>query len=252
MHPRILVTNDDGIDSPGLHALARRAADFGDVLVAAPATEASGTGAGLMAASDHREVAVERRTIQDINEAYAVAAHPGLIALIACHDGFGPRPDVVLSGVNRGGNVGRGVLHSGTVGAALTAGINGARALAVSLDVPLDDPGEEHWAAATAVVADVLPRLLDADPGTTFNLNVPNAPTPGDLRWATLATYGRVQTSVTSLRGGKIAVRSVIVDGELEPGTDAALLAAGCSTLTPLRSVAAATEHFPNTSPLTG
>ncbi|WP_133849482.1 5'/3'-nucleotidase SurE [Labedaea rhizosphaerae] len=245
MRPRILVTNDDGIDSPGLHALARCALPFGDVLVAAPATEVSGTGAGLMAATDHREVAVERRAVPGAGYGYAVAAHPGLIALIACHDGFGPRPHVVLSGVNRGGNVGRGVLHSGTVGAALTAGINGARALAMSVDLPLDYPGEVHWSAATAVVADVLPLMLDADPGTTFNLNVPNAPTPGDLRWATLATSGRVQSSVTSLREGKIAVRSVVVDGELEPGTDAALLAQGYSTITPLRSVAEAPELFP-------
>ena len=245
MRPRILVTNDDGIDSPGLHALATCAARFGDVLVAAPAAEASGTGAGLMAAGDRREVAVEPRDVPGADEAYAVAAHPGLIALIACHDGFGPRPDVVLSGVNRGGNVGRGVLHSGTVGAALTAGINGARALAVSLDVQFDDPGEAHWPAAIAVVEEVLPLVLDAEPGAIFNLNVPNAPAPGELRWATLATYGRVQASVSSVGEGKIAVRSVVVEGELEPGTDAALLAEGYSTITPLRSVAVATELFP-------
>jgi 5'-nucleotidase len=245
MGVRILVTNDDGIDSPGLHALARCAAGFGTVVVAAPITEASGTGAGLMAASDNREVAVETRSVPGSEQAYALAAHPGLIALIACHDGFGPRPDVVLSGVNRGGNVGRGVLHSGTVGAALTAGINGARALAVSLDIPLGYPGEPNWAAATAVVADLLLRLLDAEPGTIFNLNVPNAAEPGDLRWATLASFGRVQASVTELEDGKIAVRSVEVAGELEPGTDAALLAEGYSTITPLRSVAEARELFP-------
>ena len=133
---RILVTNDDGIDSPGLHALAAAAADFGTVMIAAPAVESSGTSAGLTAARDDRRVAVEER-----DGGLAVAAHPGLIALIACHGGFGPAPDVVLSGVNRGANVGRAVLHSGTVGAALTASVNGARALAVSLDVQLDDPG---------------------------------------------------------------------------------------------------------------
>lgn len=245
VRPQILVTNDDGIDSPGLHALALCAAKFGDVLVAAPATEASGTGAGLMAAGDDREVAVETRSVPGSDAAYAVAAHPGLIALIACHDGFGPRPDVVLSGVNRGGNVGRGVLHSGTVGAALTAGINGARALAVSLDIPLGHPDDPYWTVATTVVAELLPQLLDADPGTILNLNVPNAPSPGDLRWATLASFGRVQSSVTELRDGRISVRSIEVDGELEPGTDAALLAEGYSTITPLRSVAEATDLFP-------
>lgn len=245
MRPNILVTNDDGIDSPGLHELARCAAEFGTVRIAAPVTEASGTGAGLTAASDHREVVIERRTVPGIGEAFALAAHPGLIALIACHDGLGPRPDVVLSGVNRGLNVGRAVLHSGTVGAALTASINGVRALAVSLDVPLAEEVEEHWTAATAVVAGILPRLLGADPGTVFNLNVPNAPEPAELRWARLSTYGRVQTSVTELRDGVVSVRAVVQDGELEAGTDAALLAAGFSTITPLRSVAEAPEQFP-------
>jgi 5'-nucleotidase len=236
---RVLVTNDDGIDSPGLLALARTAVNLGwETVIAAPATESSGTSAGLTAAKDNRQVAVERRELAALPgvEAFAVAAHPGLITLAACHDGFGKSPDVVLSGVNRGGNVGRAILHSGTVGAALTAGVNGARALAISLDVALDDDEDPDWSDAAAVAARILPWMADADEGTVLNVNVP-AGEVGPVRWARLATYGRVQSKVTQLDDGLIEVGSVEVEGELEADTDAALLAEGHVTITPLHSV---------------
>jgi 5'-nucleotidase len=240
MGPRVLVTNDDGIDSPGLLALAECAHDLGwPTVVAAPATESSGTSAGLTAATDQRQVAVERRTLPGLPdvEAYAVAAHPGLIVLAACHDGFGERPDLVLSGINRGGNVGRAVLHSGTVGAALTGAVNGARAVAVSLDLPLDPELEPTWERAKRVARQFLPVAAELAEGSVLNVNVPDVPDVKPARWARLATYGRVQQKVTQLDGGAIEVGAVEVDGELEPGTDAALLYEGYVTVTALRSV---------------
>jgi 5'-nucleotidase len=247
MTPRVLVTNDDGIDSPGLHELARCALELGwTPLVAAPVTESSGTSAGLTAAKDARQVAVERRTLPGLEdvEAYAVAAHPGLITLIACQDGFGDRPDLVLSGVNRGANVGRAILHSGTVGAALTAAVNGARAVAVSLDTTQENAPNAHWPTATALLRDLLPEVVSMPESTVINVNVPDRPAAevGPLRWGPLATYGRVQSKVTQLRHELIEVGSVVVEGELEPGTDAALLADGHPTATPLRPV---TEDAP-------
>lgn len=240
MGNRVLVTNDDGIDSPGLVALAQCAHDLGwETVVAAPATESSGTSAGLTAATDHRRVEVERRTLPGLPdvEAYAVAAQPGLIVLAACHDGFGERPDLVLSGINRGGNVGRAILHSGTVGAALTGAVNGARAVAVSLDLPLDPDLEPTWDRAARVVRELLPATIDLAAGAVLNVNVPDVPDVKPARWARLATYGRVQQKVTRVDEDVIEVGSVEVDGELEPDTDAALLDEGFVTVTPLRSV---------------
>lgn len=242
MTPTVLVTNDDGIDSPGLHVLIACAGDLGwTAVVAAPAVESSGTSAGLTAAEDNRQVAVERRTLPGLSDidAFAVSSQPGLIALIACHDGFGERPDLLLSGINRGGNMGRAVLHSGTVGAALTAAVNGVRAIAVSLDIPLEPEGEPHWATAAAVVRELAPTVLRLPEGTVLNLNVPDLPADElrPLRWARLATYGRVQSKVTRLDDRLIEVGSVVVEGELEPGTDAALLAEGHPTCTPLSPV---------------
>lgn len=237
---RALITNDDGIDSPGLAALARGAVAHGwQVVVAAPARESSGTSAGLTAAEDERRVEVERRSLPGLADvpAYAVAAHPGLIALVASQGAFGDPPDVVLSGVNRGANVGRAVLHSGTVGAALTAAINGARSLAVSLDVGLEPGDLLHWDTAVTVASGLFDRLAELPPGVTLNLNVPNLPESGPPRTAGLAEFGMVRSRVKETDDGSIRLTTVVVEGELPPGSDAALLAEGHATLTALRSV---------------
>ena len=153
--PRALVTNDDGIDSPGLHALAAAAVSAGlEVIVAAPAEQSSGASAALTATRREGRTVVARRELPGLDgvEAWAVEAQPGHIVVAALNGWFDPAPDVVLSGINHGANVGRAVLHSGTVGAALTAGISDVRGLAVSLDVALHPTGERHWESATAVL----------------------------------------------------------------------------------------------------
>ncbi|MFI9384183.1 5'/3'-nucleotidase SurE [Kutzneria sp. NPDC052558] len=236
---RVLVTNDDGIDSPGIAALARCAVELGhETIIAAPRVEASGTGAGLTASSGGRRAAVQRRVLPELPEvtAYAVDAHPGLIAMIGCRGAFGGKPDLVLSGINFGANIGRALIHSGTVGAALTAHVNGVTALAVSLDVPWDPPGTPLWDVVDPYVKDVLGLI---EPGTVLNLNVPNRPDPGPLRWATLTAYGRVQSRVVRQDEEMIELATVILDDEVEPGSDAALLEAGYATVTELRSVSA-------------
>ncbi|MEU8636430.1 5'/3'-nucleotidase SurE [Amycolatopsis sp. NPDC048633] len=238
---RVLVTNDDGIASPGLAALARGAVAHGwTAVVAAPAEEASGTSAGLWATGGEGRVAVERRELPGLPgvPAHAVAAYPGFIALAAAQGAFGEPPDVVLSGVNRGANIGRAVLHSGTVGAALTASLSGARALAVSLDVGPEGGPEPHWDTAVAVAATLFDRLAALPAGTVLNLNVPDRAEAGAPRRAGLAEFGAVRTRVSGDGDGTISLAAVVVDGELPPGSDARLLAEGHPTVTALRSVA--------------
>jgi 5'-nucleotidase len=241
--PRVLITNDDGIGSAGLAALARCAIEAGlSVVIAAPAKEASGTSAGLTAAEgDTRRVQVEKRELPGLDgvEAYAVSAHPGFIVLAACEGGFGAKPDIVLSGINRGANVGRAVLHSGTVGAALTAAVNGVRSMAVSLDIGLGENPGLRWETAADVVRQLLPVLAAMDSDTVLNVNVPDVPpeTSLTLAWATLAEFGTIRSRVERPEDGVIQTTAVVVDGEQAPGTDAALLAQGYVTLTPLNSV---------------
>lgn len=249
--PRALVTNDDGISSEGLRrlALVARAAGL-DVVVAAPAYESSGTSAGLTAVGSDGRVSVEQRHLADLNgvPTYAVTALPGYITLIATRGAFGPPPDLVLSGINRGTNTGNAILHSGTVGAALTAGSNGCRALAVSLEVGhTGDSGADdgpHWLSASRWTGRVLPWLVEADRPVVLNLNVPNrrADQVRGLRRAGLARFGSVQTNIAEVGEGHVTVSVSEIDAENDPGTDAVLVAEGYATLTPLQPICEATQ----------
>lgn len=242
--PLALVTNDDGIDAPGIHALAAAVRAHGlDVIVAAPAEQSSGASAALSAVRRDGRTVVERRELPGLDgvEAWAVHAQPGHIVAAALNGWFDPRPDVVLSGINHGANVGRAVLHSGTVGAALTAHINDTRALAVSLDVPLHPTGEQHWDTAAGLVAPVLDFLLESPEHTALSLNVPDRPADElrAIRHARLARGGEVQMRVDEVGDGGLHLTEAEVSDEPEEGTDTALLVAGHPTLTMLRSIEA-------------
>jgi len=236
----VLITNDDGIDSPGLHALAAAASAEGlDVIVAAPASESSGSSASIVGADVDGRIRMERRQIEGLEmPCYAVEAAPALIALIAAHGAFGPVPDAVLSGVNRGANIGHAILHSGTVGAALTGGSNGARGLAVSLDVGMS-PTTHEWGEAARLARAVLHTLLASPGGTVLNLNVPNDAGAGDRtpREATLAPFGIVQTTATEAGEGEVRLTVADLGGAHDPESDAALLGGGHPTLTAITGI---------------
>jgi 5'-nucleotidase len=236
----VLITNDDGIDSPGLHALATAASEEGvDVIVAAPASESSGSSASIVGADADGRIRMERRQIEGLEmPCFAVEAAPALIALIAAHGAFGPVPDVVLSGVNRGANIGHAILHSGTVGAALTGGSNGARGLAVSLDVGMS-PTTHEWGEAARIARGVLRTLITSPGGTVLNLNVPNDAGAGDRtpREATLAPFGIVQTTATEAGEGEVRLTVADLEGAHRPESDAALLGAGHPTLTAITGI---------------
>src|SRR5579875_151712 len=158
----VIVTNDDGIGSEGLWHLAAAAAQAGfDVVVAAPLGEASGTGSAIKAVQDGGRIAIQRRELPEPAAgipAFAIDATPAFIVFAAVRGAFGPEPRYVLSGINRGPNTGRAVLHSGTVGAAMTASGYGLVSAAFSLDIG-EDSGAPEWAAAAQVASEVLPAL---------------------------------------------------------------------------------------------
>ncbi|HCT79655.1 MAG TPA: 5'/3'-nucleotidase SurE, partial [Micromonosporaceae bacterium] len=246
MRKRVLVTNDDGIDSPGLHALAAMALeqDF-ELVVAAPSAEASGTSAGITAVRADGKVTVEERKLPGLPDvrAFAVSGTPAFITLIATRGAFGSPPQLVLSGVNRGANVGYAVIHSGTVGAALTAVTYGCPGMAVSLDVGLNSDIDLHWTTAANIASKLLQAALEAPRRVAINLNVPNVPMDqvrGTKR-ATLAAFGAVQTH---LEMGEGFVRTTIADheGDFDSDTDAALLAEGYASVTALRGVTEASD----------
>lgn len=255
--PRVLITNDDGIASPGIRALARAAIDAGlDAVVAAPLSEFSGASASLTATESEGRIVLETRELAGLpgTAAYGVAGSPGFIALIASRGAFGPAPNLVLSGINRGANAGHAILHSGTVGAALTAAAAGARALAVSLDVltaasasaasggaavaaidRIDDEAR-NWGTAAGFVTELLPALRAAPAGTVFNLNVPDAPADRvrGLRRAAMAPFGQVQITISEVGQGYVRTSLEEHGNRLVDGTDLACLAAGYASVTSL------------------
>ena len=235
---RVLITNDDGIDSQGLHTLAAVAVEQGhDVVVAAPSWDSSGASASLTAVEHEGRLVVEPRPLERLPsaESYAVEAAPAFIVRAATTGAFGPPPELVLSGVNQGPNTGHAVLHSGTVGAAFTAATFGLPAMAVSLTV-LDAP---LWQTAAAIVRVVLPWATALEPPSVLNVNVPAVDVAElrPLQVATLAPFGAVQTTITERGEGYVKLGYTEISAEADAGTDAGLLARGVPCYTILRAV---------------
>ncbi|SDD28366.1 5'-nucleotidase [Geodermatophilus telluris] len=235
---RALVTNDDGIDSPGLHALARVAVAAGlEVTVAAPHEESSGSSAAVSAVHSSGRLALHRHELPGVDavRTLSVEASPGFIAFAGIRGAFGEPPDVVLSGVNKGPNTGRMVLHSGTVGAALTATTHGLPGLAVSLEGAADWTAEHAWDTAEEAAARALRWLLAHPPGpVVVNVNVPDVP-PDRLRGlcaARLAPHGAVQVDVGEAGEDFVTLTYRETPEAPAPGSDVALLREGWATVT--------------------
>ena len=243
----VLVTNDDGVASPGLAALVRAMAGPGRrVVVAAPGSDQSGTSAAV-APRPSEGVPVEPVSIAGLHEpgfdglaAFAVDGPPALAVLAARLGELGQpaaSASLVASGVNLGQNTGSLVLFSGTVGAALAAASLGLSALAVSID----SFHPTCLATATIASAAAVDWLVDAPAGTVLNVNVPDLPVDrlAGVRQAPLAEFGTVQAAVREPQTGPFTVQLRPTQAEPEPGTDAALLRDGWVTVTALVGVRA-------------
>ena len=205
---RILVTNDDGIDSVGLHELARALVNLGEVTVVAPDAEYSGAGASLGAMHLIRPE-VHDATIDGIDRSWSVSGPPGLCVIYSRLGLFGDPFDLVVAGINPGMNVGRSVYHSGTVGAALTARNGGTTGIAVSQAVTgwgIEGQGsdevlaDQHWATAATVARSVVEAMAQNPPTTAevLNVNVPNIPL-GELQgWRHTVTGSAPPRSLTT------------------------------------------------------
>jgi 5'-nucleotidase len=236
---RILVTNDDGIDAEGLHVLAQYLANARhDVVVAAPASDASGSGAALGVFHADSHIDVKRVQVPGCDAAaWAVSGPPGLCTLAARLGAFGAPPEIVVSGINAGLNTGRAIMHSGTVGAALTAQNFGAKGLAVS--VQADQPW--RWDTAATIALEVLDLLVDAPPRSVLNLNVPALAREDvrGVRWARLAAFGAVRAAIGAIESdGTLQIELRATNEQLPPDTDTALCEAGYATLTTIVGIA--------------
>lgn len=238
---RILVTNDDGVDAPGLKPLARAlAADGHDVTVVAPTTDRSGSGAAIGMLFGTQAPVIECHEWPDLPgvAVYAIDAPPATAVLGTTLGAFGERPDLVASGINPGQNTGHLVLHSGTVGAALTAAGLDVPALAVSL--PWSAEGVYHWDTAAAFALAAVEWVAKPDGGLprVLNVNVPNLPIDEvkGVAEAELAPHGEVWIVSADTSAGDLKLE-FSGRADAAPGTDVALVRDGYVAVTPLMSI---------------
>lgn len=167
----ILVTNDDGYAAPGIAALASALGALGEVTVVAPHLEVSAVGHGLTL---RRPLRLERVS----DRVYFVDGTPTDCVNIAIDEVLQGKPDLVVSGINQGLNIGDDVTYSGTVAGALEAALLGLQAMAVSLEVRGGVPDFEAAAQVALALAEAL--LQSPLPARTFlNVNVPRGPIKG-------------------------------------------------------------------------
>ena len=233
---RILLTNDDGIDAPGLAAMRGALNGLGEVTTFAPAAHQSATS---HAVTFHSPLTVEERRFGD-GQAFtglAIGGRPADCVKLGLSTLVDRTPDLVVSGLNAGANVGINVIYSGTVGAAREATILGVPAIAVSLHV-----GDWHairWADAAAHARRAVDLALDhgLPDAALININVPildGGFEPRGLRVVRACTEPLVDQYEPS---GDNAYRicSTMTFRRRDPGTDVAALFDGYITLTPLQ-----------------
>lgn len=244
---RILITNDDGINAPGLVTLEAIAGELagpdGEVWVVAPAFEQSGVA--------HCISYTHPTMITQLGERrWAAEGSPADCVLAGLHDILPQRPDVVLSGVNRGNNAGENTMYSGTIGGAMEGALQGVKSIALSQffgpqNAALQDPFE----SASAHGAGIIRALLDHgdwgendDYALFYNINFP--PLPADQTQAAQAVrQGRRPTSGFGIEAqvspsGRrfLWVRGSEQAVETGPGTDVSANLGGAISVTPMRA----------------
>jgi len=237
----ILLTNDDGIDASGLVALAARLEEEGhQVWVVAPDRERSAQSHAL---TMHHALRAQSRG----EGRWAVSGTPADCVYLALHGLLPGRPDVLVSGINRGANLGNDVHYSGTVAGAREGCLNGIPSLSVSLHIPVRE--KRHWTTAAELAVGVLAKMGKSGlpEGVFLNLNVPNGPSCKGIRVCGLGPrhYEPLVSERQDPRG-----RSYFWIGgpprttEAGQGTDVSWVSRGFASLTPLTVDATATDSL--------
>lgn len=234
---RILVSNDDGIYADGLPPLVKELEKLGDVWVVAPVEEQSTKGHSLTL---HKPL----RIMKLKNRFYGVTGTPPDCISLALKEVMKQPPDIVVSGVNRGANLGQDVFYSGTVSAAREAAIRGIRSFAVSLDVGHHVSGNRKidYAMASKLTVKMIKMFKDVEipDYTVLNLNVPNIAS-SRIKGFTFAKQGFRHYSGSTLKRSDHRGREYFWVGghykgfKKEEGSDCTLVDQGFATITPLK-----------------
>jgi 5'-nucleotidase len=233
--PRILVSNDDGVHASGIKALAAALCEIGDVTIVAPDRERSGASHSLT-----MDVPLRAHEIRD--GAFAVAGTPTDCVLLALKMLMPEPPDLLVSGINRGANMGDDVTYSGTIAAAMEATLLGIPSVAVSL-CRCDEGSRDYDFAASAGIARELALMVLArglPDWTLLNVNVPNI--PGDeIKGVRVVRQGKQVYEEAVIEKEDPRGRTYYwIGGELskwenEPDTDFAVVSQGFVSVTPVK-----------------
>jgi len=244
---RILITNDDGINAPGLEVLDAIAHDIagpsGEVWTVAPAFEQSGVGHCISYTHPMMIAKLGSRR-------YAAEGSPADCVLAGIYDVLlGARPDLVLSGVNRGNNAGENVLYSGTIGGAMEAALQGIPAIALSQFMgPATDEIDDPFEAARQLGAGLVRKLLDkglwdqGDYQLFYNINFPPIPA-GAVKGTRVAAQGYrtdtffgVEPHISPSGRKFLWITGGPQHKPTAPGTDVAVNLDGYISVTPMRA----------------
>jgi len=225
---RILVTNDDGVYSPGIAALAQVATRFGEVRVVAPDVEMSSASHSITAS---RPVTLKRTALPGL-EAYRVNGTPGDCVMLGTT--LWEKTDLVLSGINIGTNLGNALWHSGTLAGAKQAALLGLRGIAFS--APATDREQPDFELLKPWAATVLQALLDTPQPCLVNVNFP-AKAPRGTLWTrqSMRHYDGKVVPAEDPMGRKHYWFTVIPVEATEEGTDRWAIEQGYVSMTPLR-----------------
>lgn len=226
---RILITNDDGIYSPGIAALAQIAKRFGDVVIMAPDVERSSAGHAVT----HSIPISFKKSIFDFGdniESFRATGTPADCVALGTH--LYTPTDVVLSGINMGPNLGNSMWHSGTLAAAKQAVLLGIKGIALSTPVGKEPP---DFQVLEPYLEEVLHLLLNIDDRQLYNVNLP--PNPKGIKWTrqSVRLYdGKIVPGIDPM-GRKHYWFTVIPLDTAEEGTDRWAVENDYVSITPLR-----------------
>ncbi len=233
----ILITNDDGIDAPGLLALTQALAPVSRVEIIAPDRNWSSAGHTI---TMHKPLRIHRTALRDGSPAYTCSGTPSDCAAIALLGFLQERPALIVSGINPTANVGHDITYSGTVAAAMEGAISGVPALAISLD--LGEGTEVDFTPAAEFAAELAHKVLrEGLPADTFlNVNIP-AVSRAEIRGVRITRCGKriyrdQLIERVDPRGGKyywIGGEAPTGEADLE-GTDIWALANHLISITPI------------------
>jgi 5'-nucleotidase len=234
----ILLTNDDGIRAPGLVAMYRELTQLGEVHVVAPETVQSATGHGITLSTP---LLTNRVTVEQVFSGIAVDGRPADCVKLAVAKLLPRRPDLVVSGINSGANVGINVIYSGTVAAAIEAAFLGLPSIAISLylrnEIPLDYPRTARL--SMSVIRQVLEAGLKG--GQVVSVNVPplrHGDQPAGVKVVRQCTNAWIDTyeERKDPRGRSYFWNNTVFAlGQTDQDTDVAALRDGYITVTPLQ-----------------